>query len=103
MCINNDTLECLFYNPVGGVRTHQTVKRGRSLLLPLYNSGILSYHCLLVDLHKMAIYTYASNEDITEQEESFRETVGYDDHSVLQSCRGSMESTAQGPEWLNVL
>ena len=47
-------------------------------------------------------YTYTCYEDIAEQDETFRETLGYDDHSTFRLCRCSTESTAQGLEWLNV-
>lgn len=68
----------------------------------LYNSGILSYQWFSGDLQELARYSYAWYEDIAEQDENFRETTGYGDHSNFRLCRGSMEFTAQCPEWLNV-
>ena len=68
----------------------------------LYNSGILSYQWFSGDLQELARYSYACYEDIAEQDDNFRETTGYGDHSNFRLCRGSMESAAQCPEWLNV-
>ncbi len=68
----------------------------------LYNSGILSYQWFSGDQQELARYSYACYEDIAEQDENFRETTGYGDHSNFRLCRGSMESTSQGPEWLKI-
>ena len=68
----------------------------------LYNSGLLSYQWFSGDQQELARYSYACYEHIAEQDESFRETTGYGDHSNFRLCRGNMESTAQDPEWLNV-
>ena len=67
-----------------------------------YNSGIISYHWCSGDLRELARYTYACYEDIAKQDESFRKASDYGDQSNFRLCRGSVESIAQGPEWLNV-
>ena len=67
-----------------------------------YNSGVLSYHWFSGDLQEFARYTYGCYEDIAKQDENFQETSDYGDKSNFRLCRGSRESIAQGPEWLNV-
>ena len=67
-----------------------------------YNSGIISYHWCSGDLRDFARYTYACYEDIAQQDENFRKTTDYGDQSNFRLCRGSVESIARGPEWLNV-
>lgn len=67
-----------------------------------YNSGILSYHWCSGDLREFARYSYACYEDIAKHDESFPKTADYGDQSNFRLCRGSVESIAQGPEWLKV-